>query len=156
MGPELDDLVDACAKSRADDWAFWVYVCDDAPAAGRHYARAVWCSQRSIGLAWSEAVGDDFSHLPEWAAPVFGEDCVYHWVELLYDGLMIDRSLAAWLAEAGVSLPAPHAEPRGDGGHALWVRRRDMRLVRLANRVDPGCGDFDACFLRSGMELRER
>ncbi len=165
----VDEIIDFCEDSRAHDWVFWVYICDDAESGRRAgagpeverralpaCARAVYRAHREIGLAWSPAGEKELSFLPAWTAPALEGECVYHWVELLFDGAVVDRHLAAWFDSARASLPVPRAEPRGDGSEPLlWVSRRAYRLVRLANEVDPECADFDACFARSGIELRQ-
>jgi hypothetical protein len=146
----IDEIMESCAESRADDWAFWVYLCGNASAAQRPpqeagmqeqdlagCARAVYLAERAIGLAWSPA--DD------------GEP--YHWVELLYEGAVVDRQLAVWVDGAHASLPVPSAEPDGGGRSTPWVSRRSYRLIRLANEVDPDCSDFDDYFAGSGIEL---
>lgn len=164
-----DEIIDFCAGSCADDWAFWVYICGDAGAASRppqepvqvhpgdlaRCARAVHLGQRSIGLAWSSAAEDDTDDAPAFASAVAEGECLYHWVELLYEGAVVDRHLAVWVDGARASLPAPMADPHGNGsGSSLWVSRRAHDLVRLANEVDPDCGDFDDSFAASGIELR--
>ncbi|HMK93229.1 MAG TPA: hypothetical protein VK576_09530, partial [Thermoleophilia bacterium] len=88
-------------------------------------------------------------------SPFSEEECAYHWVELLYEGSVIERHLAARFEGARVSLPAPLFEPSGgEESPRLWVSERAYRLLRLANQVDPDSGDFDACFAASGIELR--
>lgn len=165
----IDEIIDVCADSRADDWVFWVYICGDTSAASRppqeaarvrggdcaSCARAVYLGQRAIGLAWSPAVEDETAVLSAFASAVAGGECLYHWVELLYEGTVVDRHLAAWVDGAHASLPVPLAEPHGDGrGSTLWVSRRAHDLVRLGNEVDPDCSDFDDSFAASGIELR--
>ena len=165
----VDDIIDSCADSRSDDWAFWVYLCDDARAAGGpsqegaqvrgwdigSCARAVCLRQRAIGLAWMPAMEDEIASLPAFAPAVAEGERVYHWVELLYEGAVVYRHLAVWLDGARASLPVPLAELHGDGsGPTLWVSRRAHRLARLANEVDPDCSDFDDWFAASGIELR--
>jgi hypothetical protein len=161
----IDEIIDSCTESGADDWAFWVYLCGDAGGPQQSpgtspgtaeviCARAVYLGRREIGLAWSPAVDEELSHLQERALSRSGGECVYHWVELLYEGTVIDRHLAGWLVDERVSLPVPQAEPRDDGDPVLWVSRRAYRLVRLANEIDLDCADFDACFARSGIEVR--
>ncbi|NLE21233.1 MAG: hypothetical protein GX624_00400 [Actinobacteria bacterium] len=160
----VDGILDSCENSCADDWVYWVYICDGVES-GRPggeppgpvqpvCARAVYRPQREIGLAWSPAGESELASLPAWPAPALEGECVYHWVELLFDGAVVDRHLACWFDAACASLPVPRAEPQGDGRDPLLlVSRRAYRLVRLANEVDPECTDFDACFARSGIEL---
>jgi hypothetical protein len=148
--------------------AFWVYLCGEAAAlrppqegaaasertqAG--CARAVHLARREVGLVWSPAREEEVSRLPASTPSALAGERVYHWVELLWEGAVVDRQLAVWLGDASASLPAPLAEPRGEGREPLlWVSGRAYLLVRLANEVDPECSDFDGCFARSGIELR--
>ena len=126
--------------------------------AGREQAncaRAVHLRQRAIGLAWSPATDDETASLPAFAPAIADGECLYHWVELLYEGAVVDRHLAARVDGGRASLPVPSAEPDGDGSEStLWVSRRAHDLVRLANEVDPDCSDFDDYFAGSGIELR--
>jgi hypothetical protein len=163
----VDEIIDVCARSRADDWAFWVYLCGEAGAGGRasrrlarvpepdcpSCARAVYLGQRAIGLVWSPASEDETASLT--ASAFAGRDCLCSWVGLLYDGDVVARHLAVWVGGAHAPLPAPLVEQRGDGSRpTLWVSRRAHGLVRLASEVDPDCGDFDGSFAASGIELR--
>jgi hypothetical protein len=163
----VDEILDSCEGSCADDWAFWVYVCGDDPAARprpqqgdavrtRHIcARAVHLVRGEIGLAWTPAEEEEVSYLAAWSSPVVRGEHAYHWVELVYEGTVVDRQLAVWIHDECVSLPVPGCEPSGDGRDpAFRVSRRAYRLIRLANEIDADCADFDACFARSGIELR--
>jgi hypothetical protein len=154
----VDEVIESCVESRGDDWAFWVYFCEDTGAHDLDLgscAQAVYLKQRGIGLAWSPLSEDETAALPAPASLFAGRGCLYHWIELLYEGVVVERHLAAWIDGASASLPAPSAEPRGHGLEpTLWVSARAHRLVRLANEVDPECSGFDDCFAGSGIELR--
>jgi hypothetical protein len=151
----VDEIIDSCADSCADDWAFWIYLCGDAAEDLGTCARAVCLRQPAIGLSWRRASADEVAALPPSGPANADGEHLYHWIELLHEGAVVYRHLAVWADGVHASLPVPSAEPRGNGdGSALWVSRRAYRLARLANEVDPDCGDFDLCFAVSGIELR--
>lgn len=164
----VEEMLCYCEVGSADDWAFWVYLCDEtatepppradaaaAEDAPDRCARAVHLVHRACGLSWSPAGQEEVSCPPDWSSAISPAEPVYHWVELLLDGNVVDRRLAGWLESAEASLPVPLAEPHAGGTRPeLWVSRHSYRLVRLANLVHPDCSDFDACFERSGIQLR--
>jgi hypothetical protein len=80
--------------------------------------------------------------------------CATHWIDLLHHGSVVARHLALSLEGSCAVLPAPTPEWRADGSTSLWVSRRKLAVVRLANEIDPGCSGFGECFAGSGIEVR--
>lgn len=165
----VDEIIDSCAESSADDWAFWVYLCglSGAPERPRRgaaaaaaddlgsCARAVYLKRDSIGLSWSPASDDEIAPLAALDRGADGGERIYHWVELLYEGAVVDRCLAVRVDDLNTSLPVPSVDEVGDKGtETHCVSRRAHRLVRLANAVDPDSADFDGCFAGLGLEVR--
>lgn len=164
----VDEIIDSCTQSSAEDWAFWVYLCgheggtnrpqNEAVAGERDVescARAVYLKQNAIGLSWSPASDHEIASLALLDPGMGGEERMYHWVELLYEGAVVDRCLAVWVDDLHASLPVPRAAGADvDRPATLSIDRKTLNLVRLANEVDPDCGDFDGCFADLGIEVQ--
>jgi hypothetical protein len=164
--PTWDETLAICERTTAQDWVYWVYIplagpgvvpaspaAEERGAAVAHFARAVYRADVSVGLAWGVLEGHDCRHRgPDPASP---DPRRCHWIDVLRDNVAVERYLAIAAEGGQVMLPAPRMERREDGeGSVLWVSRRKLAVVRLANEIDPACRGFDDCFARSGIEVR--
>jgi hypothetical protein len=159
-----EEIIALCGDSAAGDWIYWTYApwalaeggslpaAEAQAIACAYYARAAYRCDLAVNLAWGTTARPG-QQRRDWSPEAELLAQGRHWVDLLHDNRLVGRFLAVLVEGGCASLPAPREE-RCAGRATLWVSRLEFEVVRLANRIEPRCRDFERHFERARISVR--
>lgn len=173
---QLSEIVGRVTGSRPEDWHRvdagnvtyldrlehgWTYengVKQSFIEVESHHSRVVMKDDVQIGMAWGVRRDPDGERFHEdWTERFADEQASAAWLDLLYNGQLVDRRMYVVVDGGRCKLPLPEqifAEGFGVGPREkrLWVRREDALIMGLINALDSGY-DYARYLSQAGFDV---
>jgi hypothetical protein len=164
---KLEDLLAVCARSKPTAWKVipcggggagpsfleaWQRGPDGEPIlAGAHTMRATYMPDVALSIAWGLAAGDGF--VESWTAVFDGGPASSHFVDVFWNGALVERGLYVAVGVERCKLPIPQRDLDEPGPSGRWITRWQHRFFTLLNALE-ATSDLDDHLRTASIEIR--
>lgn len=159
----LNELLQVIRESNNEDWnviesnTLLSHITtdnDNRVYADYHTNRASYIPDVSVGLAWGLNCNSDFYE--EWANCHPDQHASSHFLDILYNGMLVHRVVYVLIDGGRSYMPLPHREMNENGKTIDWyITDEEYNFFKLFNSIQSFDTQYESYLRSSRIEVRQ-